>query len=642
MSYNTFQIEGWNRQDTHLISNHTMNSWYWKGFSRNVVLVFLGQPNSCPVEISEDGKPTTYELSSNTTQEILVHLPLVQPDWVRWITRVSLFLTLANFFLFAIAFLRLVLKQNGENSPSERLPWCPPSDRISLIIIAIGTLIAFYFATQQFGLFLVGDSTSYFSGGRSLAAGEGYIMYDGDHFDWWPPLYATLIGGGFFQKVISVDIYIRCLNAIFYMLTMVGWQMLVLSVFPSMNRLLLTSLGLVVAFSCPILKSYVHMLSEPGFVLAIIWTFVFLFRFLKTRNINDIIAFCLFVELATLFRYIGLTVVLAEVLIIFVFIKGNFLKRCLSAIAVGLFSSLMEIFWIFHNFSVSDSSTGLRTPAVVTFQDNIRLTIETFTNWFAPYQSILMIAFLIIILAFFTYRFIMSFKQFHHFHLMPAKIKIIASIVFFISIYCLYLWISLTIVSNAFIGDRLLAPIFLQCMIVILFFIDQVKWKSLPGGKRVNQSIALTLMIISLAIPGVHNLIDLSRTPISTSYERISLYSLKDDRVLAYLKENPLNDDLLIYSNCPYCLNYSLKYYNVVLYNDANFAREYMQSVQEPFHLIWFSNVDMTLEKPNGVLREEGTYFSKLVPPEDLADRQFSLKTIMKNEDGTIYLVYPH
>ena len=640
VSYNGLGIQGWERQEKSLVSKSVLNSWLWRGFTRDLVMTFKGQPKSCAVKITEDGKSTTYELTKTPPQDIIVHLSLVQPEWVQWVTLLSLALGLSSFFLFSIAIFRLIWKHNGVEEKFERLQWCLPKDRIILVVIALGALFAFYFATRQFGLFLVGDSTSYYSAGRSLAAGEGYIMYDGDYYDWWPPLYATFIAGGFIQKVVPVDVYLRLMNAILFMLTMIGWQILILSVFPTLNRLLLTILGLIVAISSAILGSYVYVLSEPGFVLSSIWVFVFLFRFFKTNSINDAIAFCLCVELATLFRYIGLTVVLAEMLIIFVFIKGNFLQRSLSAMTAGLFSSLMGIFWVLRNFILSDSATGLRTPAWVTFQDNIELTINTFSGWFVPHKPILVIVLLAGSLGFFTYQFVTSRKQYPFFCALPPEMKIVAGMVFFFLIYCLYLCVSLSIVENASIGDRLLAPVILPLLTLILFLIDKIHWGSYLKQKILKSSI-LTLLIISMAFPGVRNLISLAKTPIITRYDRISLNSLQNDQVLAYLKENPLNNSLLVYSNCPYCLNYFLKYYNAVLFNGESYTREYLQNAQEPFYLVWFSRTDMTPETKNGVLRKERTYISERINLNDLADRHFALTSIINYWDGGIYLVAP-
>jgi hypothetical protein len=261
------------------------------------------------------------------------------------------------------------------------------------------------------------------------------------------------------------------MNAILMMLTMIGWQILILSIFPTLNRLLLAILGLIVAISSAILGSSVYVLSEPGFVLSIIWGFVFLFRFFKTNSVNDAIAFCLCVELATLFRYIGLTVVLAEMLIIFVFIKGNFLQRSLSAMAAGLFSSLMGLFWVARNYYLDGSATGTRSSAWVTFQDNIELTIKTFSGWFAPHKPILVIVLLAACLAFLIYKLVTSRNQYRQLYALPPDLKIVASMVFFILIYCLFLCVSLSIVENAPIGDRLLAPVILPLLTVIVFLI---------------------------------------------------------------------------------------------------------------------------------------------------------------------------
>lgn len=637
VSYNSFSIQGWQRQNNLLIAQPGQNAWSWQGFSSDVVLTFTGNANGCPVQITHGSETIVYDTIPAAAPDILVHLTFNQPAWVEWLTRLALILSLTSFFLGCILALRRVF---STSDVPQHQPWLLPNERVYLIICAAAALAAFYLATRQFGLFIVGDSTSYFSAGRSLAAGEGYIMYDGEAYDWWPPMPALLVAAGFLQKIIPLDGYLVTVNAILFTLNSAGWLLLLFALFPALNRPLLTAFVLIASFSRPLLGSSVFLLSEASFVVPITWGFVFLLRYFRTRSVNDVIAFCLCVELVTLSRYIGITFVLAAALMIFLFVRGGFFRRGLHAAAAGLFSSMMMIFWILRNRALSGSFTGWRTPAWYSFSENLQLTINTVAGWFAPRLTFLGAVLLVAPLILFIVWFIATHKDRLHPDTAPAETKTAASMVIFILVYCVYLLVSLSIVSNARIGDRLLAPIFVSLFSVIIFLINGIRWR-LFAARSIAAPALTAILILSISFSGVSNLLTLAKTPVITHYDRISLYSLRGDQVLAYLKENPLKGDLPVYSNCPYCLVQFLKYYNVLIYADVKHTKTYLNSEKEPFYLVWMARTDMLAASEGGRSRKEGSYFSPLTDPAAFSDGEFSLTPLLENADGGVYLVTP-
>ncbi len=87
------------------------------------------------------------------------------------------------------------------------------------------------------------------------------------------------------------------------------------------------------------------------------------------------------------------------------------------------------------------------------------------------------------------------------------------------------------------------------------------------------------------------------------SYQTLSTRVTHDDRLIAYLREHPLSEDVPIVTNCLDCLNYSLHILNPLYFNDEAYSHPFLKITRSPFYLILFPTRGFHMEHrpPSGV-----------------------------------------
>lgn len=639
ISYSTLSVSGWTRDGNRMLASSGDNRLDWQGFSSSMVVTLAGSPDGCKARITADGISANYTTAIVPPVEVPVHLEFFQPSWVYVLTWLSIWLCAGFVILLLITGFHFATIRSAIGKDDLLIIKVDSLDIKITLLLAVITLAGYLYFTQPFGLLFEGDSGSYISAGHSLAAGHGYIADNGDDFDWWPPLYPFLIAGGYIQTAMDAGMYLRGLHALLFLLTATGVFILLRRLFAEMNRWVHFAFTLALIFSVPILGCYEYILSEAGFLPAVIWSFIFLLDFLENRSFNALLAFSLCISISTLFRYIGIIGLLTGAGILLLLRGVNLAKRFSITAAFGLFTAFPEILWLVRNYFITGNLTGLRTPSEVSLPIILDQTLQTLTGWFAPHNQFLTALAVSLGFAISAWLLIKHPLIYRKQPLLSPVYGTNLALLLYAASYCVFFWYSLTRVANSTASDRFYAPVLLPIVVLLLYSIQSL---ALPvrNVEQFFKAMLTGLLFISFVIPVVFHLVDL-RNSSYDSYQTLSTTAIRDDRLIAYLKEHPLDADTPIVTNCPDCLDYSLHILNPLYFNDEAYSLPFLKNTTSSFFMILFSNAFL----PYGTSHTDwgiNADVSAIEPSlERISGRVFTSMPIESNSDGILIFVTP-
>ncbi len=230
------------------------------------------------------------------------------------------------------------------------------------------------------GVLLDWDSVNYISVADSLLAGEGFRQFNGLLYRDWPPLYPLLLAA---PGLAGVDPYpwAGWLNALAFALTIfvVGQGL----------RRHLTSRGLLLggclaaALAYPLTRQAAFALTETIFILFTLLALLAAERFLNAERRSALLWAALFTALACLTRYLGLTLVVAIVLLL-ALQSGVPLRQRAQRIGLYAILSLAPIgLWMLRNYLLFGGLTGRRSYDVLTFSESLTQTGAALSDWTA-------------------------------------------------------------------------------------------------------------------------------------------------------------------------------------------------------------------------------------------------------------------
>lgn len=632
ISLSSFTIDGdWQRIGDRMVTSGTkLARLHWRGIARDSVLIFKTSPASGMVHVRYDGYERVYDLYSPETDQLFIHeqspiklsgtrLPAIV------ITVIPLtFLTLTALCILLLAWPRIAVEAFTGGAPIIRDRWLP-------LIFSVFGVILFFVVSRQFGLWIVGDSVNYTSAARHLISGDGYIALNGDVFDWWPPLYPTLLAMLELLPFPATLIGVRWMHAALLGAIIYFSGLLIQRLTAGGDKWFMSAILLLITIGYPLTESAVYLLSEPLFILLELLFFLWFTRFLESGQRKYALLFTLAAALHALTRYPGVALIFTGCLALLFFPADAIWKRLKRTFLFGFYSSLPLALWMARNYIMTDLFAGVRTPAQLTLADNLRLAGTTIANWFFPpnwnpIAAVLLFGLLAIALAATMMKRQQTFLQ-------SLTNPIFLLLLLFTLIYTVYLIITLSIYHNAQLGNRLLSPIFVPLWLILAHLILQIKVALVsptrtPGWVNL---LALSLILGCLPAPVTAQFTLAQRETITFSTD-FSMYSLKNSETLAYLQQNALPGDHMIYSNCHRCL-YMFANIQPALPYDSKVSDMYLTPANLPFYIVWF----------NEVLPEDGIVgvHYPMPEPDKLLGIPLKIKTYAAFSDGTIYLVSP-
>ena len=228
------------------------------------------------------------------------------------------------------------------------------------------------------GVLLDWDSVNYISVADSLLAGEGFRQFNGLVYRDWPPLYPLLLAG---PGLAGIDPYqwAGWLSALAFALTIFiagQWLRRRLT-----SRWLLVWGCLAIALAYPLARQAAFALTETIFILFALLALRAAEGFLHRERRSALLWAGLFTGLALLTRYLGVSLVVAIVLLLA--LQGGVpLRRRAQHIALyGLLALAPLGWWLLRNYLLLGTLTGRPAYDELTFGETAGQTLGVLAEW---------------------------------------------------------------------------------------------------------------------------------------------------------------------------------------------------------------------------------------------------------------------
>lgn len=237
----------------------------------------------------------------------------------------------------------------------------------------------------EYGLSFSQDSTDYMMSALRMRYAADYYVNP-----LWPPLYSLLLSVFMLFKPFPADA-----AALFAGLSIVIQLVLLALTLRRIGTDWIAQILAIVALAtfAPFLYMYKWVWSEVPFSLLTTAAFYFLLRHIDNRKILDFALCTLFVALASLTRYIGIStlVILLGYAVFVVFTASDrrvAARNYISLSAAGFAPLLIYLVW---NRARSGTFFGERVASDVTVGENIRLVLQTLFGDFGVWMLLLLV-----------------------------------------------------------------------------------------------------------------------------------------------------------------------------------------------------------------------------------------------------------
>ena len=471
--------------------------------------------------------------------------------------------------------------------------------KILLALLGLIGAIAIALLTSRYGAGVTSDSVYYISVARHIADGTGFIGYDGFNFVLQPPLYPLLLAAA--KIIFSLDPLVSAgyLNAILLGLIV---YLSGLFLFKYLKSAALTIIGTAyILISFVFIQNFLIALSEPLFILFVL-LYLYYFDDYRTKGtITPLILFSAAASLACFTRYVGVIIILAGAVSIFIW-KRKSLKVMFMHLIIFLLITISPTgLWIFRNYFLSGTLVGQRADSSYTLAENLRFLFNTVLKWYLPLQiNALQLLFLMLIVAAEIFTGIVLIKKWK---IEDIRLNHIGPALIFILFYSGIIVISSTTTAYDKIADRLLSPIFIPSIFLVFFLIDNIlEWITKHFRQRFILIMFLIAIIVWMEYPAAKSYYNIEYYVDQSGWE-YSSKAWKDNLVIEYLNNHKhLETGYSFYSNVPeavYILtNKEAKWSpSKTLYNspeliNINPGQKNIWQEKNKTCLIWFNNID--------------------------------------------------
>ena len=251
-----------------------------------------------------------------------------------------------------------------------------------LLFAVLGGLLV-HAAVYHFDPAVTPDSATYVAAAKSLAAGAGYLDYDGSPYVEKPPLYPTILAAG---RLVGLDPMetVGVLHPIVFGLIIFCTGLLL---FVRLRGGVFVWTGCAaVLFSWPLLQVAVKVWSELVFILLTILFLAYAPGVLARPSWPRVLLFALLAAFAFLQRYAGAALVFAGVfLILFSARRISTHKRWQFIGGFLLVATGPIIPWLIRNYLATSTITGARTVSLhLLVKESVTQLVQTVNTWIIP------------------------------------------------------------------------------------------------------------------------------------------------------------------------------------------------------------------------------------------------------------------
>jgi hypothetical protein len=476
------------------------------------------------------------------------------------------------------------------------------------------------FGTAPYGIGVSPDTYSYYLCAKNIASGNGFVSSPGNPYTTWPPLFPSIMAAIEILGYNSI-FYLKYLHAIVFSLILFSSGGLYYSSFHYRPFVFIAILWTIA--SNQIIQVTMWAWSEPVFILLTILFLRTIYTFITSKKIKYLLLAALFAALASLQRYIGITLFISgAICILFLTPKLKLISKLKKILVFSLVSLSPLFLWLARNYYVSGHLTGSRKPAVYSLWHYIEEITRILTLWFFPEQITLPFRLLVIALILIPF-FLLWFQKRQKLNAENVPdLKLFLVLFIFTTCYISFVAVSASITFLDAQPTRYLVPVYIP-IILMVFMAAELLY--IFFNILTHNKVLPILFLIALSASCLY--------PINSTYDLLSYWRengagltgrvVKDANIIKWLQQNTIKGK--IYSNFPEIL---------ILNNDLN-------AVMSPSH-----SDDLAILKKK--IKEENkksylvwiNFFKRdhLLTPYELS-KQLFVKSLYTFPDGYIFLI---
>lgn len=479
------------------------------------------------------------------------------------------------------------------------------------------------------------DSLSYVSVADSLVDGDGITTFSGHSLALWPPLYPITIALVGLLKIDSVYAGLF-VNAVAFGLVIVWTGIWIYQYVGSQLLALGAAVTVMTSYTLTWLSS--NLLPEPLFICLAFLALAQLGRFIDSEYYRQSILLwsALFAALASVTRYVGITIIFTAVILIMIHTRLSFSKKLKYATVYCAISAAPLILWMFRNWLVFGYFVGNRGSTTsqrsVTFADMWSRLVDVFHLWIFSEVTPGWLGVLLVLVAIFMATSMIHVGVIRWFKnlgpSLPFALYCLVYLLVFVIIFPLYDWYDVH-------GDRYISPIYVPVIIVLIVLLYQ-SYRSLIWDKR---RITRWICFLLIWVGSGEVILRAARLSFGETGDRIEQQILSVDgysrnsEMIDYLIRNPIDGE--IYSNKAVAL-----FGIAVIYDVAELKRVYFIPEGAGLRdcLSWIQKIGESDERRYLVYFLEGIAQESCNPVE-LESQSNSLELVTRTSDGVVYKV---
>jgi hypothetical protein len=468
---------------------------------------------------------------------------------------------------------------------------------IVLVVVGLVGATIIIFLINHYNAGVSPDSVVYISVARNLAAGNGFVAFDGTPFVQQPPLYPILLASTKFILSIDPATSAGYLNALMFCLTVYlsGYFLL-----RHVKSLPLVIIGTTfVLISSALMQNSLMVLSETLFITLVLLSMTFFHRYLTRKNLTNLILFSFSAGLVCITRYTGIVIIITGLCFIILSEHRNKAERIQQSLIFLFISSTPLCVWLVRDFILSRTLVGQRGTSSFTLSQNLKLFYCTTLQWYLPLNAV-STGFILIFVIISAWIFSESgWKKTLNYEV----IKIIFPSLLFVLLYSGLIIVSSTTTAYDTIADRLLSPIIIPTLFIVFVIMDRA---IILLKKYFHHRLIFSLYIVGLLLLinyQVKNTIHIIEGHIAYGGWGYSSKSWRESETIKFLNKHPkLMQNKTVFSNEPeavYILT-NIKsqrspaktFYNSTQQFDSNSLNADQWATKKNKWLVWFDNAD--------------------------------------------------
>jgi hypothetical protein len=256
--------------------------------------------------------------------------------------------------------------------------------RVLLVALVVGTGMFLVWYSTTWGAGLISDTFQYVASARSFAAGDGFSIPYGDGLlepmTKYPPMFSIvlavfeLVGVSALQGARFVNIFLFGVNIF---LVFMSVSQLTHSYYFSLLGSLLFSISFV------LIEVHSWALSEPLYICLGLCTILAFARYLKETNRKWLILAALLAASVFLTRYVGLSLILAVLIVIFLS-RVDLQRKLVDALLFGSIAIWPIALWTLRGYRLTSTLNDRLIQFHPLTEKNYISAINVIFEWFLP------------------------------------------------------------------------------------------------------------------------------------------------------------------------------------------------------------------------------------------------------------------